>query len=171
MWRACMTIFIALSLVLIQAPFAKGEEPGAADPPSDGAKTETARPETVQTPSQNSSQPATAPADKRIEKIRRTVRKIGIGSKITAYLNNGDELHGTVSMVDTESFQVAEVDLHQLFTLQYKNVKKIREGFDGINVFTGKRVSHPRGLKIGVLVGALFLVLGLPIIALATAKD
>jgi hypothetical protein len=161
-----MAIFIALSLVLIQAPVTSCVELRAADGPSNDAQ-----PLKDQTGSSNASQSSPAPTDKHLEKIRRTVRKIGIGSKITAFLNNGDELHGAVTQIDVESFQVAEIDLHQVFTLQYKNVKKVREGYQGVNLFTGKRVSHPRGLRIGVLVGALFLTLGLPIIFLATAKD
>jgi hypothetical protein len=166
-----MAILIALSLVLIQTPAARCVELRAEDQPSSGAKPEAAQPGKDQTQPPNTSQASPAPTDKRIEKIKRTVRKIGIGSKITAYLNNGDELHGDVTYIGPESFQVAEVDLHQSFMLQYKNVKKVRDGYQGINLFTGKRVSHPRGLRIGVLAGALFLVLGLPIIALATAKD
>jgi hypothetical protein len=98
------------------------------------------------------------------------VRKIGIGSKITVFLNNGDELHGAVSQIDAESFQVAEIDLHQVFTLQYKYVKKVRSGYGGINLLTGKRTSPPRGVKIGVLVGSL-AALALPIVLLMVALN
>jgi hypothetical protein len=166
MWRAYLAILVALSLVLIQAPLARCKQRREADEPVNGA--DAGQPSKDQVQSQNNSKPA---PDKRVEKIARTVRKIGIGSKITAFLNNGDELHGTVSKIDAESFEVAEVDLKQVFTLQYKYVKKIRSGYGAVNVFTGKRTSPPQGFRIGVLAGTLFLALGLPLIFIATAKD
>jgi sRNA-binding regulator protein Hfq len=173
MYRAYMAVFIALSLVSIQTPIVRGQEQqGAAVPTVNETKPGQTQPQPQdQTLPPNSSKPAPTPPDKRVEKIKRTVQKIGIGSKITVFLNNGDELHGAVSMIDAESFQVAEIDLHQVFTLQYKHVKKVRSGYDYINPFTGKRVSEPKGLKIGITAGLFFLIIGLPIIVLSSMKD
>jgi sRNA-binding regulator protein Hfq len=166
MCRAYLAILIAISLILIQAPVVRSQGPQpAADQP---AKEAPAVQPQVQTQPPDSSRPSPTPPDKRIEKIKRTVQKIGIGSKITVFLNNGDELHGAVTLVDTESFQVAEIDLHQVFTLQYKYVKKVRSGYSGINLITGKRMSPPRGVKIGTFVGSL-VALGLPIVLLLVA--
>ncbi|HEX8136760.1 MAG TPA: hypothetical protein VF544_04135 [Pyrinomonadaceae bacterium] len=169
MCRAYTAILLALSLVLIQAPVARSQEPL---PATDQApkQTQPTVPQQDQTRPPDSSRPSPTPPDKRIEKIKRTVRKIGIGSKITVFLNNGDELHGAVSQIDAESFQVAEIDLHQVFTLQYKYVKKVRSGYGGINLLTGKRTSPPRGVKIGVLVGSL-AALALPIVLLMVALN
>jgi len=154
MCRAYTAILLALSLVLIQAPIARSQGP-----------------EPSQTQPQNTARPSPTPPDKHVEKIKRAVQKIKIGSRITVFLNNGDELHGALTLIDADSFQVAEIDLHQVFTLQYKYVKKVRSGYDGINLFTGKRVSHPKGLKIGIFAAVMFVALGLPIIILASAKD
>jgi sRNA-binding regulator protein Hfq len=165
-----MAILIALSLVSTHAPVARaqGQQPAAGEPPQ---QTQPAGPQPQdQTQPPGSPKPWPTPPDKRIERIKRTVQKIGIGSKITVFLNNGDELHGAVTLIDTESFQVAEIDLHQVFTLQYKYVKKVRSGYSGINLITGKRMSPPRGVKIGTFVGSL-VALGLPIVLLLVALN
>jgi hypothetical protein len=167
MCRAYMAMLIALSLILIQAPVARsqGPQPAAGQP---AKETQAVQPQQAQAQPPDSPRPALTPPDKRIEKIKRTVQKIGIGSKITVFLNNGDELHGAVTTIDTESFQVAEIDLHQVFTLQYKYVKKVRSDYGGVNLLTGKRMSPPRGVRIGTLVGSL-VALGLPIVLLMVA--
>lgn len=170
MCRAYLALFIALSLVLLQAPVGRAQAP---EPAADQAlkQAQPGQPSQPQTSPADNARPTPSPTDKQVEKIKRTVQKLRVGSSITVFLKNGDELHGALTQIDAESFQIAEVDLHQVFTLQYKYVKKVRSGYSGINPFTGKRTSHPKGLKIGVAIGAFFLALGLPLILLASAKD
>ena len=112
-----------------------------------------------------------AQADPRAEKIKHDVTKIGVAQKITVFLKNGDALHGAVTRIDAASFEIAEVDLRRTETVAYADVKKIRGGYGGINLFTGQRAHPPRGVRIAATVGAFFLAVGLPIILLATAKD
>jgi hypothetical protein len=101
----------------------------------------------------------------------KAVMRIGIAGKITAYLNNGDELYGAVTQIDQESLSIADVDLHRVVTVQYKNVKKVRTGYGNMNVFTGKRPNFSPGVKRFVMVGVLVALVGLPLILVATAKD
>src|SRR4051794_21691655 len=58
------------------------------------------------------SQPAvsTPQSVRELEKIRRGIQKIGIGSAATLYLRSGDELHGTISQYDLDTVHIAEVD-------------------------------------------------------------
>lgn len=109
-------------------------------------------------------------ADKQVEKVRRTVRKVGVAQRITIFLKNGDTLHGTVAQIGEDDFQISEVDRQQTFTVRYDAVKKAREGFGGINLFTGQRTSPPRGERIA-LFSALIGALALPIILVVTAKN
>jgi hypothetical protein len=109
--------------------------------------------------------------DPAVEKLRREVDRIGIAQKITVFLKNGDALHGAVTKIERDEFAIAEVDFQRIFTDQYKDVKKVRSGYGGINLLTGKRASPPRWVRIAAPIGALFLVIALPIIILANSKD
>jgi hypothetical protein len=108
-----------------------------------------------------------APLDKQAVKIKRTVGKISVGERITVFLKNGDDLHGTVSYIGADNFDVAEVDMHRLINVQYQDVQKVRNGYSEINLLTGKRYSRPRGLKIAAFVGVLALIF-VPLVIYAT---
>jgi hypothetical protein len=110
-------------------------------------------------------------ADRHIEKTRGAVERIGVGRRITVFLENGDDLHGTVSRIGKDEFEIAEVDFQRTIIIHYKDARKIRSGYGGINLLTGKRTSPPRWVRIAVPVGVLFVVIGLPIIVLVSARD
>ncbi|HKV38781.1 MAG TPA: hypothetical protein VJX67_06185 [Blastocatellia bacterium] len=118
----------------------------------------------------NQAQHTAWPVDPRSEHIKRTVKHIGVGSKITVFLTNGDDLHGAVTSIDEERFQVAEVDLHRVVTAEYKDVTKVRRGYGGMNLFTGRRASYPSWVKIVAITGVLLLI-AWPIIILAESRD
>jgi hypothetical protein len=107
---------------------------------------------------------------KEIEKIRRGIQKIGIGSPATLYLKSGDELHGTISQYDLDTVHIAEVDRRQNISVNFTDIRKIRSGLGNVNVFTGQRVTRPHKLRIAALF-AVTALLALPVIILATAKD
>jgi hypothetical protein len=111
-----------------------------------------------------------SPADKQVEKVRRTVRKVGVAQRVTIFLKNGDTMHGTLAQVGEDDFQISEVDRRQTFTIRYDEVKKVREGFGGINLITGQRTSPRRGERIAIF-SALAFALALPIILVAASKD
>jgi len=162
--RAAVTL--ALSLFVLQAPFATLAQ-GPAAPPA----VQTRQPPPLANPAATVQQaPPSQAEDKRLEKIRRIVRKVGVGGKITLFLANGDELHGAVSRIGADDVDLAETDLRQLFTIRYANVRKVRDGYDHVSLLTGRRASSPRGFKIALHVGVIALI-ALPIIAIGAAKD
>src|SRR5438105_4857899 len=63
--------------------------------------------------------------DAHAEKMKRNVEKLGVGHQVTTVLKGGKEYHGTVSKIEAESFQVAEVDLKQIITVKYDETKKL----------------------------------------------
>ena len=159
-------ITFALSLFILQPPFAARAQEGPPAPPA--VQTRSAPPDkpTTTTAGQTPQPPAD---DKRLEKIRRTVRKIGVGGKITLFLANGDELHGAVSRISDNDIDLAETDLRQLITIRYDNIKKVRSGYDHFSPLTGRRTSSPRGVKVALFAGLIGLF-ALPIIALTRDK-
>ena len=108
--------------------------------------------------------------DPGLAKIEREVRRIGVGGNITVFLKNGETLHGAITTIEDERLQITEVDLRQIVTSQYKDVKKVRRGYGGISAFTGKRTSWPSWVKPVAIAGAVMLLL-VPIILLGVQKD
>jgi len=174
MARTCLSIFAALSLLLIHLPPSIFGQSTPASSPG----TQTTQPNDPDTkPGNNSRLPghhgSQRPVLSSAEKIKRAVEEIGMSQKITVILKSGnDDLHGAVTRIGKDEFEVAEVDFQRVVTVQYTSVKKIRSGYGRTNLFTGKRTSSPpRALRIAITVGALFLVIGMPLIIVATTKD
>lgn len=162
MYRRFLTSLLALSLLLSYAPLradARAQAQTSVDAKTQG-----------QAGAKQSAQAARqpAPADKQVEKVKRAVGKIGVGQRITVFLKSGDTLHGTVAQVGEDDFQLAEVDRRQTIAVRYDEVKKAREGFGGINLFTGQRTSHSRGSRIAFTAVAFAVVL-LPVILVAAS--
>ena len=174
MKRTCLSIFAVLSLLPIYLqPMVFGQS----RPTSLSATQTTRLNEPVSTPGDKQTQPGdraaqtTLPVDPAVEKVRHAVEKTGMAQKITVFLKNGDVLHGAVTKIDRDEFTIAEVDFQRLFTIQYKDVKKTRSGYGGINLITGKRASPPQAARIAGMATAFFMVLVLPIILVVVAKD
>lgn len=188
MSRRCVTLSLALCLLLTHAAPARAQQqqqtpqpaPDKQTPAPPSAEQQTTPPPTqpgAQTqqqqppPQPSAQQPPPAPADRRVEKIRRVVNKVGVGGNITVFLKNGEDLHGTVSRIGAEDFDVAEVDLQRLITVRYEFTEKVREGYTHVNPFTGKRRGPRQGARIAALAGGLFIAVGLPLILLARMKE
>jgi hypothetical protein len=114
-------------------------------------------PQTVKTGSKT-----TAKADQRAEEIKWKVRSLGIASRVTVKLNNGNERYGSIERIDKDSFQLAEVDVKQVFTMSYSDVRKIREGYGNPNQFTGKRW-NPIWAKIAVTAVVVMFAIVIPL--------
>jgi hypothetical protein len=173
-------MMLAVSLVMASAPQANCQQARAAGLPANTALVE----ERTQPGTQENQKGSPAPAatnpsppqqpaqlDKDAQRIKRNVEKLGVGSRLTAFLRNGDELHGAISRIDPEGFELVEVDLKEAVKLQYKYVKKVRSGYGGVNLLTGKRASPRRGFSIALFAGVMFMAIGLPMILIGTAKD
>ena len=158
MRRTHLTLLLALSLLLTQS------RPALAQGASGDGSAASATTKTEPTKQQKADA-------KRIEKLKRVVNKVGVGHRITVFLKNGEDLHGTVSRIGAEDFDVAEVDLKQLITVRYEFTEKVREGYGNINLFTGRRTSPRKGTSLGIFAGVMFVAIGLPLILVGTMKD
>lgn len=159
MRRTHLTLLLALSLLLTQArPAALAQsQPAAAPPPAPATAEKPPAPSRVQSPT---------PLDKHAEKIRRGVRRIGVSQTITVIFADEADLHGTVTNVGDDSFDLAEVDQRRIITIPYAHVKKVRSGYTPPKLFTGERNSPPKGVRIAAF-AALIATLALPLIALS----
>ena len=166
MCRRCIASLLALSLILCCAPLYP--EARAQTRPADKAKTQD------QTGTKPNAQPGRkrqpAPPEKQIEKVMHDVFNVGVGQGMTVFLRNGDTLHGTLAEIREDDFNLTEVDRRQTFTVRYDEVKEIRKGFGGINLFTGQRTNPSRARSIARF-SVLAFVLALPIIIVAVSKD
>ena len=104
----------------------------------------------------------TSKEDKRAEEVKWKVRSLGIGSRVTVKLNNGNERYGSIDRIDEDSFQLAEVDLKQVYTVGYSDVRKIREGYGNPNQFTGKRW-NPIWARISVAAVIVMFAIVIPL--------
>ena len=117
-------------------------------------------------------QPATTSpqVDKQLQKIKSELRKIGIGGTVTLFMKNSDEFHGTISQLDDDSLQIAEVDRRATFTVKLADIRKVRQGLGYVNVFTGRRVTRSHTIRtLGIIIATA--VIAIPVILVATAKD
>jgi hypothetical protein len=110
------------------------------------------------------SKQAPAPMDPHTEQIKRAVQRIGLASKITVILKKKGALHGAITTIDNQAFQVAEVDLHRIVTIDYKDVAKVRSGYGSLNIFTGKHTTQfPHWVDPIIVMGVVGLIL-LPVL-------
>ncbi|MBD0369274.1 MAG: hypothetical protein ICV60_00355 [Pyrinomonadaceae bacterium] len=165
-------ILVVISLLMLDVRAGICQQSNPAKPSTTGEVSKQPT-QSGQGASSNAGQTATAPAplDDKARKIRRMVQKIGVAGRLTLYLKNGEEFYGSVVSYDEESLRIAEIDLKQVVTVQYRNIKRIREDYGKRDPLTGQRSNPPKGFKIGLSVGLLFVALALPIIVLASAKD
>ena len=161
MRRTTLSLLLAGSLVLSQPASparAQGQPAGGAQT---GGQAQTPQPAPAATPQQ------TFPLlDKKSEKIKRAVSRIGVGERVTFIIKGGDELHGTVTQVGADACLLAEVDRHEVLTILYRDIEKVRSGYGGVNLFTGHRVSQTRGEKIAIFAGLTALLI-VPLIVIA----
>jgi len=99
-----------------------------------------------------------------VQKVKDQVQKFGIAEDVTVILLTGKEYYGAISKIESDIFELAEVDLRQKMAFDYKDVKKVRKGYGDQHLISGKR-GNPRTQAIVaiVVIGALF---GLAILAI-----
>src|SRR5215510_3789386 len=84
------------------------------------------------------------PAPSQIQIVKDQVRRIGVGEDVTVALFSGVEYYGAISKIESDSFEIAEVDLKQMVTIAYADVLKVEEGYGAMNSSTGKREKPPK---------------------------
>jgi hypothetical protein len=166
MCRRCLASLLALSLLLCCAPLHSKAGAQTQSPGNMKAQDQTATKPNAQAGQKQ--QPS--PTEKQTQKVMHDVFNVGVGQGMTVFLRSGDTLHGTLADIRADDFQIAEVDRRQTFAVRYDEVKKVRKGFGGVNLFTGKRTNPSRARSIA-LFSALAATLLIPIIIVATAKN
>ena len=168
MKRVCLIVLVSTCLITMSAPtgLCKGWLAGdrssretTTTPPSKvGAQDQEKQPQA------NKSASVRTPAkeDRRVEQIKWKLRSLGIASRVTIILNSGNERYGSIERLDDDSFQLAEVDMKQVFTVGYSDVKKVREGYGNTNQFTGKRW-NPIWAKISVVALIVMFAVVIPL--------
>ena len=98
--------------------------------------------------------------DKDAARLRAKIEDLGVGHRITLKMKNGDYYHGTISKIDSDNFEIAEVDLAQVVKFHYAEVKSLYGSYGEKNVF-GKRQNPKTGMIVaaGVIGGLMLVVL------------
>jgi hypothetical protein len=81
--------------------------------------------------------------------VKDQVQKIGTGENVTVIMLSGLEYYGAISKIESDSFEIAEVDLKQYVTIAYADVSKVETEYGVITSSTGKR--H-KGSRTGLIV-------------------
>jgi hypothetical protein len=163
MSRIIIGVVLSVCLLAVNTRAAHYAGPLSGDEPA--RSSEAVQPKEAQT-SASSNTPVSKPTqaqskeEKRVREIKNRLRQMGLAARITVILLNDNERYGSVERIDAESFQLAEVDLKQEVTIEYKNVKKVRTGYGQFNGITGKRVNPKVDLiaKIAILTFLLIIV-------------
>jgi len=102
-----------------------------------------------------------------VQKVKDQVQNLGIAEDVTVILLTGKEYYGAIRKIEPDSFEIAEVDLKQKMSFDYKDVKKVRKGYGGRG-FGGKRVNPRTNMIVSIaVIGGL---LGLAFCALSQSK-
>lgn len=166
---ATTALGVILTLCLLAANLRA--EQFAGPPRGDEPATKPATGETAQPKAAQSSDPTDPPAgkpaqaqskeEKRVWEIKNRIRQYGRAARITVVLRNGNERYGSIEHIEADSFQLAEVDLNQEVSIEYKDVKKVRTGYGKFIGITGKRV-NPKVDLIAKVAAFAFVVFVLP---------
>jgi hypothetical protein len=93
-----------------------------------------------------------------IQKVKDQVQTIGVGEDVTVKLSSGLEYYGEISKIEADSFEIDEIDLKQMVSIDYANVKKVEKGYGKMDSSSGKRQKKSRSVLIYTIVGAASFV-------------
>lgn len=166
MKRDCLSLLVLICLITMSAPkgLCKGSQGGVTQERNGTVQTEAgAQDKKTEPKADKSASPRTAAKeDRRAEQIKWKLRSLGIASRVTILLNNRNERYGSIERIDEDSFQLAEVDLKQVFTVSYNEVKRVREGYGNPNQFTGRRW-NPIWAKISLVAVIVMFAVVIPL--------
>jgi hypothetical protein len=78
-------------------------------------------------------------SESRIQTVKDQVQKVGKGEDVTVILLSGVEYYGSISKIEPDSFEIAEVDLKQMVAISYADVYIVEKGYGEMNSSTGTR--------------------------------
>lgn len=89
--------------------------------------------------------PQYSPTTAKINKVKEKIQKLGSGEIVTVILFSGLEYYGEIGKIEQDSFEIDEVDLNQIISIDFATVKKVAKGYGHMNSSTGTRhTSHTR---------------------------
>jgi hypothetical protein len=113
-------------------------------------------------------QQVTEPLSTHAQKVQTKIDGVSAGAPLTVILQDKTEFHGNLLSSDHAGFALDEIDLKKQIHVRYEDVKKLRNGYGGMNHATGRHVDPVRSKVIVIaVVGGVIAVL---IAALATDK-
>ena len=162
-----LVVWVSICLIAANAPqgLCKWPQRGDGVSGNTGEKVETGAGEQdkrAEPQRDKSASPASVAKDRKAEQIKWKLRTLGIASRVTIVLDNGNERYGSLERIGEDSFELAEVDLKQVFTVSYSDVKKVREGYGNPNQFNGKRW-NPIWAKISLVAVIVMFAVVIPL--------
>jgi len=161
MWKRILSMALVCALYFCFVCVKPGLAQSPAEKPSATPDESRDQAPTGQTNNQPAT-PQTAKEAQQAARIKRDVENHGVASKITVILKDNQERYGEIARIDDDTFQVVEVDMKQLVTFAYKDVKKVRFNYGGPNPFNGKRW-HPRWGLIGFVAVMALIFIAIPL--------
>ena len=101
------------------------------------------------------------PLSPRAQKIQTKIEELASGASLTVILREGTEYHGALLSADQAGFILNEIDQKQQIVVHYEDVKKLRNGYSGMNHATGRHVDPVRSkvIVIAIAVGVLAILI------------
>ncbi len=116
-----------------------------------------------QQPNPPSASQDTSNPDAHAVKIRHQLEYIGIGRDVTIRLRHGRDYHGRIVDTGDESFRIDEVDLRQVVSISYRDIKRVDRGYmEKSLIGNTRRNPHTSAIislaAIGGLAAMIFIV-------------
>src|SRR5258708_35233910 len=104
-----------------------------------------------QQPNPSTASPNASGPDAHALKIRHQLEFMGYGRDVTVRLRHGRDYHGRIVDTGDESFRIDEVDMRQVITIRYSDIKRVDAGYMQKSLIGNTR-HNPRTSKILTLV-------------------
>jgi hypothetical protein len=91
------------------------------------------------------------------ENIKAQVAKLGVGKDVTVKLLNTKEYHGSIRIIDDRWFAIYEVELKQVISINYDEVRKVSRGYS-LTTSSGRRVLDNHRRLIATIIGIVIVV-------------
>lgn len=89
----------------------------------------------------------------RIQRVKDQIQTIGVGEDVTVILSSGLEYYGEIGKIEADNFEIDDIDLRQMVTIAYTDVKKVEKGYGKMNSSSGKRQKGSRSKLILAVAG------------------
>jgi hypothetical protein len=114
-----------------------------------------------QQPNPSNASPNSSGPDAHALKIRHQLEYLGYGRDVTVRLRHGRDYHGRIVDTGVDSFRLDEVDLRQVVSVSYSDIKRIDAGYRGQSLIGNTRPNpHTSKIIAFATLGGLAIFLG-----------